>query len=62
MGPKPINLTLKNTSVWILLIKLYGTNANFTIAVKSFVVLNGLQGNSSQVCNFMKTFNFSISH
>ena len=35
MGPKPINLTLKNTSVWILLIKLYGTNANFTIAVNS---------------------------
>ena len=33
------------------------------IAVKSFVVLCGLQGNSSQVCDFKKTvklFNTSI--
>ena len=60
MGSKPINLTSKSTSVWILLIKLYGTNANFT---KSCQVLCGLQGNSSQICDFKKTVKlFNISH
>ena len=57
MGSKPINFTSKSTSVWILLIKLYGTNANFT---NSFC---DLQGNSSQICDFKKTVKlFNISN
>ena len=59
MGPKPFNLTSKNTSV-ILLIKLL-EQMQTLIAVKSFVVLNGLQGNSSQVVILRKWLNFSIS-
>ena len=54
-GTKTINLTSKSTSEWILLIKLYGTKANFT----SFVVHSGLQGSSSQVCEFKKTVSIS---
>ena len=60
MTPKPINLTSKSASEWILLIKLYETKANFT---NSCQVLSGLQGNSSQVCEFKKTvklFNISL--
>ena len=60
MRPKPINLTSKSTSEWILLIKLYTEQKQTSlIAVKSFVVLSGLQGNSSQVCE-VKLFNISL--
>ena len=57
MGPKPINLTSKSTSEWMdTFNQIIWKKANFT----SFVVHSGLQGSSSQVCEFKKTV--SISH
>ena len=50
MGPKPINLTSKSTSEWILLNE---TKANFT---------NSCHGYCSQVVNLRKRLNFLISH
>ena len=47
MGPKPINLTSKSTSVWILLMQLYGTNAftnSWTSPLLYLVVYKAISG------------------